>query len=149
MSLEEEIKQDRFDSIYEKLGISLMISHSWYTSQLKAVLRQFDLSPEQYNVLRILKGANSLPVTVGYVKERMIDKGSNVTRLIDKMELKQWVTRDLNPNSRRQMDLNITKSGSKLADSVRPHMLNLVKVLESLSTAESEQLIKLLDKMRN
>ena len=77
-------------NLYQNVAVDLLTTHSWYMHQLKTVLKPFDISPAQYNILRILNGAKKLPVPALYLKERVIDKGSNITRLIDKMELKKW-----------------------------------------------------------
>ena len=149
MSIGDDIKQEAFDSVYEALAISLMATHSWYVSQLKSALRPYGLSPEQYNVLRILNGAKKRPVNAAYLKERMIDKGSNVTRLIDKLEKKAFVTRCLCATDRRQMDIDITEEGVAVTEEIKPVLTEFLKVLEGVEENEAARLVELLDRLRN
>ena len=83
--LKEEIKQTRFESPQQEAAVNLVFTHSWVDSRMKEVLRPYNVSPQQYNVLRILRGAFPKKVSSGYIKERMLDKESNITRLIDKL----------------------------------------------------------------
>ena len=134
--------------IYEKLAVNLLSTHSWYMHQLKAVLRPYDISPVQYNVLRILHGATERPVSASYLKDQVIDKGSNITRLIDKMIKKDWVTRCLCETNRRQMDIDITEKGSDIMLKATQKIDELIKVLYSISEDEAKMVSNLLSKMR-
>ncbi len=134
--------------IYENLAVNLLTTHSWYTHQLKAVLRPYDISPVQYNVLRILHGAAERPVSASYLKEQVIDKGSNITRLIDKMIKKEWVTRCLCETNRRQMDIDITEEGSRIMLKVTRKIDSLIEVFYSISEEEANTVSNLLLKMR-
>ena len=134
--------------IYQNTAVELLTTHSWYMHQLKTSLKPFDISPSQYNVLRILNGAKKLPVSASYLKERVIDKGSNITRLIDKMELKKWVTRSLCETNRRQMDIDITKSGKLVLSKATKEINELIKVLYSINEKEATLVCEILKKIR-
>ena len=117
--------------------------------QLKTVLKPYDISPAQYNILRILNGAKNRPVSASYLKEQVIDKGSNITRLIDKMEIKKWVTRCLCETNRRQMDIDITEDGKRVLLKATKEIDELIKVLYSITEAEAEMVSKILMKIRS
>lgn len=134
--------------LYQNVAVELLTTHSWYMHQLKAVLKPQDISPAQYNILRILNGAENRPVSATYLKEQVIDKGSNITRLIDKMEVKKWVTRCLCETNRRQMDIDITEEGMVVLSAVTKEINKLIKVLYSISEEEAVVVSKILNKIR-
>lgn len=134
--------------IYQNVAVELLTTHSWYVHQLKTVLKPYDISPAQYNILRILNGANDRPVSASFLKDQVIDKGSNITRLIDKMEIKKWVTRCLCETNRRQMDIDITDAGKKVLISTTKEINKLIEVLYSINEEEAELISKILIKMR-
>ena len=134
--------------LYQDVAVNLLTTHSWYMHQLKTVLSPFDISPAQYNILRILNGAKIRPVSASYLKEQVIDKGSNITRLIDKMELKKWVTRCLCETNRRQMDIDITEIGKLVLIKVTKEIDELIKVLYSINEKEAKLVSEVLTKIR-
>ncbi len=136
-------------SIYQDVAVNLLTTHSWYMHQLKTVLKPYDISPAQYNVLRILHGAPRLPVSASYLKDQVIDRGSNITRLIDKMEIKKWVTRCLCENNRRQMDIDITLEGERVMLEVTKEIEVLVKVLYAITEDEAKTVSNILTKLRS
>lgn len=135
--------------LYQSVAVELLTTQSWYMHQLKAVLKPYDISPAQYNVLRILNGAKNRPVSASYLKDQVIDKGSNITRLIDKMEIKKWVTRCLCESNRRQMDIDITEDGKRVLLKVTKEINELIKVLYSITEDEAELVSKILIKIRS
>ncbi len=135
--------------IYQNVAVELLTTHSWYMHQLKNILKPYNISPAQYNILRILNGANDLPVSASYLKEQVIDKGSNITRLIDKMELKNWVTRCLCKTNRRQMDIDITENGKVVLQKATIEINELIKVLYSISEEEAKIISNILIKLRS
>ena len=135
--------------LYQNVAVNLLTTHSWYMHKLKTILKPYDISPTQYNVLRILNGAKELPVSAAYLKERVIDKGSNITRLIDKMEIKKWVTRFLCETNRRQMDINITEEGISVLSEVTKEIDEFTKILYSITEEEAEQVSNILIKIRS
>lgn len=134
--------------LYQNVAVELLTTQSWYMHQLKTVLKPYDISPAQYNILRILKGAKNRPVSASYLKEHVIDKGSNITRLIDKMEIKKWVTRCLCETNRRQMDIDITEDGIKVLMEATKEINELIKVLYSITEDEAKIVSKILIKIR-
>jgi DNA-binding MarR family transcriptional regulator len=136
-------------NLYQNVAVELLTTQSWYMHQLKKVLKPYDISPAQYNILRILNGAKNRPVSASYLKGQVIDKGSNITRLIDKMEIKKWVTRCLCETNRRQMDIDISEEGIKVLVEATKEINELIKVLYSISEDEAKLVSKILIKIRS
>ena len=150
MEIEKAIKQgSRFRSSHEKVTVNLIYTSSWLRDAQNALLKDHNILPQHYNVLRILKGKHPEPVSPGTIKEVMLEKNNDVTRLLDKLVLKGLVKRQLCPVNRRKMDINITEKGIKLLqDMDEPIKKHLVEIKKRLTDKEAEQLSYLLDKMR-
>jgi DNA-binding MarR family transcriptional regulator len=150
MRLEEEIKQSKFKDEYHKLGVNIIYSASWMSGLNLQVLKNFNISVQQFNILRILKGRHPEPATVKLLTARMIDKMSNASRLVEKLKQKGFVERTSCPNDRRQVDIAITEEGVKI---VNQSSILLEKEMEDklsvLTKKEAKQLNDLLDKMRD
>lgn len=116
MKLEEEIKQKKFKDEYQKLMLNIIFTGNWLNSMSIKAFKPYGVSPQQYNVLRILRGQHPNVITVNQISERMLDKNSNASRLIDKLVLKKLVERNICEKDRRQMDIGITDAGLKLLD---------------------------------
>ena len=114
------------------------------------IVKAHDLSPEQYNVLRILRGQKGKPANMCVIQERMIAKTSNTTRLVDKLLLKELVTREVCPDNRRKMEVTITQKGLDLLKLLDPEVDNHEdKFCNNLTEKEQEMLNELLEKYRN
>lgn len=149
MSLEEELKQNRkFSNEFEKLAVNILFTSSWLESSHIQKLKPYDISPQQYNVLRILRGSYPKPIMLGDIANRMIDKNSNATRLVEKLRLKQFVEREICANNRRQVDILITTSGLDLLSKIDSEIENWSKVFKSLSEKEAQKLNETLDSLR-
>lgn len=119
MRIEEEIKQTKaFKSEFHKLMLNLAFTGSWFNSVMSEILRSFDISHPQFNVLRILKGKYPDSYCNLEIIQRMIDKSSNVTRIIDKLLDKNLVIRNENPENRRQVNIRITEKGLALLNEI-------------------------------
>lgn len=149
MRLEEEIRQSKFESPYQKVIVNIIYTSNWIQHRNAGIFKESGLTSQQYNVLRILKGKHPHCCSVGYIKEVMLDKTPDVTRLLDRLELKGLVSRSYNDKNRRFMDVFITEDGLKLLDDVRPNMrLHEEAYRTKLTEEESELLSGLLDKLR-
>ncbi|MDF9798498.1 DNA-binding MarR family transcriptional regulator [Catalinimonas alkaloidigena] len=148
MKLEEEIKQRKFSSEKHKVIINLMYTGNWVYSINKSILKQYNISPEQYNVLRILRGQYPDPSTVMLLNERMLDKMSNVSRIVEKLRVKNLLTRKECPADRRQVDITITREGLALLKQIDRDASISEQAAKNLSTEEAAQLNELLDKVR-
>lgn len=147
-SIEEEIKQRKFQSEYQKAMVNLLFTSGWLYNQNVAFLKQYGVSPEQYNVLRILRGSNPRPMMLTDITSRMIDKASNATRLVEKLRLKGLVDRQICENNRRQVDILITDKGIQLLSKIDANHEHWMKSLKAITVAEAKELNRVLDKMR-
>ncbi|MEZ0539930.1 MarR family winged helix-turn-helix transcriptional regulator [Fibrella arboris] len=114
MNIEEEIKQAQFKSPLHRLIVNLMYTNNWLCDSQMRLLKPFDLTLPQYNVLRILRGQHPNPVRINDITERMLDKMSNASRLVDKLVLKKLVIRNECPSDRRAVDVLIAEKGLAL-----------------------------------
>src|SRR5258708_7664949 len=107
----EEIRQKKFSSEYHKMALNIIYTGNWITSVNGDRLKKHKLTPPQFNILRILRGQHPNPATVNLLIERMLDKMSNASRLVDKLKEKGLVERKTSENDRRACDVMITKRG--------------------------------------
>ena len=114
MGLEEEIKQKEFKSKQQRAYLNLIFTACHLNLEQTRFFKPYQLSAQQYNVLRILRGQNGKPITIGLIQERMLDVQSNASRLIDKLEEKKLVLRVACPKDKRQMDITITENGLEI-----------------------------------
>ena len=148
MSIEKDIKQANFKSPYSKAVINILYTNNWLQSLQVEIFKPFDLTLQQYNVLRILRGQYPNPITVIAIIERMLDKMSNASRLVDKLLVKELVIRKLCPHDRRAVDVIITEKGLKLLEELDTLQNQWEDKLRGLTESEALQLSNLLDKMR-
>lgn len=146
--IEEAIKQAQFKDEYNKAVVNLLFTNSYLVSFQTAVLKPQDLSPEQYNVLRILRGQQGKPVTIAAIQERMLNTMSNASRLVDKLKAKALVNRDECPENRRKVDVRITEKGLRQLELLEPQIAALNKKVIHLDESELLVLNNLLDKLR-
>jgi DNA-binding MarR family transcriptional regulator len=150
MRIEEEIKQNKkFTNEYEKLAINVLFTASWIEAGNIQRFKPFGISPQQYNVMRILRGSFPQPLMLSDISTRMIDKNSNATRLVEKLRLKGLVKREVCENNRRQVDIVITKKGMDLLADIDKDAEAWFKTFETLSQSEAENLNQALDKLRS
>ncbi|HEX8657146.1 MAG TPA: MarR family transcriptional regulator [Hymenobacter sp.] len=147
MRIEDEIKQPLFRNEYQKAHINLVYTAGWLQLRQAAAFKPFGLTLPQFNILRILRGQHPLPATVALLIDRMLDKTSNASRIVDRLEEKQLVTRTVCPANRRAVDIRITKAGLELLDRIEQANITHSSI-EQLSEAEAHQLNALLDKVR-
>lgn len=148
MKLEEEIKQSSFRNEYHKLAVNILYTHSWLISKIADHLWKFDLTPQQFNLLRILRGQYPEPASISLLKERMIDKMSDASRLVDRLISKGLVEREICPDDRRRVNVIITKKGLSLLKKIDETDQTIDNFLKSLSEEEAVILNNLLDKLR-
>jgi len=148
MKLEEEIKQYKFRNEVQKLMINQLFTGKWISNIISKHLKGFGLTSQQYNVLRILRGQKDNVISINAISDRMIDKMSNVSRLIDKLKAKKLVERKINKLDRRQVDIAITESGLELVREIESRDHEMFAQLDALSEKEAIQLNNLLDKLR-
>jgi DNA-binding MarR family transcriptional regulator len=145
--LEDEIKQKKFGSEHQKAVINVLYTAGWLGSIHARMMKPYGISPQQFNVLRILRGQHPSPASVGLVQERMLDKSSNASRLIDKLKAKQLIERHECSRDRRQVDVLITEKGLELLKEMDKLMDN--NKFDKITEAEAAELNRILDKMRD
>ncbi len=149
MSIEKDIKNTVILQNYQKTVINLVYTSNWMKEKSKGFYKDYDISSEQYNVLRILRGQKGNPANLSTIQERMLNKMSNTTRLIDKLLKKELVIRQSCESNRRKIEIFITKKGLTLLaelDSIVDS--NNKELTKNLNTNELEKLNTLLDKLR-
>ena len=150
MELGKEIKQTKFSDEYQKAMLNVLYTGNWVNSMHTRFFKQYAISPQQYNILRILKGQHPKPASVNLLIERMLDKMSNASRLVEKLRQKGLVERTTCEDDRRRVDVIISNKGLevlKIAGKELDGLHNEHK--ENLSSAEAEKLNELLDKLRS
>lgn len=149
MEIEGAIQQQEFKSVYQKMLINVLYTASWLEDSASDILKKKKLSNTQFNVLRILRGSHPNPCTAQDIQERMINKKSDVTRLIERLRKMDLVTRDVCPSNRRKVDILITDKGLGLLKELDPEMEDLREIFKVLNKEEAQQLSDLLDKLRS
>ena len=149
MKIEEIIKSTIAMDISKKVMLNITFTRNVIADKFLEILKPYDISGEQYNVLRILRGQKGKPANMCIIQERMITKNSNTTRLIDKLLLKEMVTRDVCFENRRKIEINITSKGLKVLDNldlkIKEHDEFFTK---NLNYEELTELNFLLEKLR-
>jgi DNA-binding MarR family transcriptional regulator len=133
----------------KKTVINILYTQNLLHDTFSDILKPFEISVEQFNVLRILRGQNGKPANMCLIQERMIAKTSNTTRIVDKLVAKSLVTREICPHNRRKMEVNITAKGLELLIEIDPKVDRFEQELQlNLSVSEAEMLNQLLEKYR-
>lgn len=148
MSLEQDIKQEKFSNEFEKVVINILFTSSWLYNVNSARLKPHGITPEQYNVLRILRGSHPKAMMLAEVTCRMIDKSSNATRLVEKLRLKGFLKREICEGNRRQVDISITDKGLATLKKIDIEAETWVESLKVISKTEAQELNRILDKLR-
>lgn len=148
MPLEKDIHQEKFQSEHQKASINILYTGSWLYNVNASYLKKFTITPEQFNVLRILRGNHPTPMMLSEITARMIDKNSNCTRLVEKLRQKEFVTRKTCKNNRRQVDISITDKGLQVLKKIDADQSEWTRTMEKISKAEAKELNRILDKLR-
>jgi DNA-binding MarR family transcriptional regulator len=147
--LEDEIKQVQFKTEHHKLMINLLYTTSWLQRMQSAILRPHDITPEQYNILRILRGSKGEQMSLNDISSRMIDRASNTSRLIDKLVLKKWAIRKICPDDRRQSEIAITERGLEVLEKLQKPIDDITEQFSIISVNDCKKFNQALDEIRN
>jgi DNA-binding MarR family transcriptional regulator len=147
MSIEKDINQPRFNSEYHKMNVNLIYTYNWMMEQSKRFFEKADLTLQQYNILRILRGAGK-PLSTMQIRQRMLDKMSDTSRIVDRLVKKQLVEKVICKNDRRLVDVTISEKGLELLNNLDNHTHELDSYLSSISLEEAKTMNHLLDKLR-
>lgn len=149
MTIEQELKTSRFHNEIHKAELNVMFTASWLKTHVNKRLKQYELTNEQFNVLRIIRGHEPSPVCVKDITERMIDRNSNTTRLLDKLDEKRLIRRSPSKEDRRELSISLTKAGKALLQRIDDDEEQTTPtVSDALTELEAQLLNVLLDKLR-
>lgn len=148
MEIEKVIKQTRFKDSFHKAIVNLIYTSNYFRDAHLNLFKEYDIQGQHYNIMRILRGKHPQPVSPGYIKEVMIDKGRDLTRLIDKLERLQWVERGVCPENKRKVNIKLTDNGLETIDVITGKLSAVDDKLRTLDEKEYELLSSLLDRMR-
>src|ERR1700754_5076579 len=122
MRLEDEIQSSKFDDNYQKAVINIFFTEGWLNNSLRCHFEKHNLTNQQFNILRILRGQYPKPATVNLLKERMIDKMSDASRIVDRLVQKEMITRCTNNKDRRAVDIRISEKGLAILEKMDAEM---------------------------
>jgi len=148
MSIETDINQPTFRNEYQKAIINLIYSYNWTTEQLKNIFGNENLTMQQFNILRILRGSD-MPLSTLQIRERMLDKMSDTSRIVDRLILKELVKKITCKSDKRLVDVTITNKGKAVLAKLDTHEDAMENIIRSLTESEAKILNTLLDKMRS
>lgn len=149
MEIEKIIKSTVSMSDAKKVILNIIYTNTLIGEKFLEIIKPYDLSSEQYNVLRILRGQKGKPSNMCAIQERMIAKNSNTTRLIDKLLVKKLVTREVCPDNRRKIEIQITQKGLDLLIVLDPIVIQHEESFASnITKSDLEELNRLLEKYR-
>jgi DNA-binding MarR family transcriptional regulator len=148
MKIEDEIKQPKFRNPHQKAVINLLYTANWLMDKNNSFFKEFGITNQQFNILRILRGQHPKKISGAEIKSRMIDKNSDVSRLLDRLIAKKLIEKSQCPNDKRAADVLITQSGLDLLELIDKKMDQTDSAVMNLTQQEAEQLSLLLDKSR-
>ena len=148
MSIDKDINQTVFKSEYQRAIINLIFTYNWTTERLRVIFDKEDLTMQQFNILRILRGSDR-PLSTLQIRERMLDKMSDTSRIVERMVSKGLVQKAVSEKDKRMVDVILTQQGSELLENLDRRNQELDGVVNHLSDDELETLNNLLDKLRN
>jgi len=148
MGIEEDIRQSKFRNEHQKAGINMIYTYGWIMERQKQLFAIEDITPQQFNILRILRGSQPQPLSTLQIRERMLDKMSDTSRIVDRLITKGLVKKGISQTDRRLVDVIISKKGEKLLERMDKRQDDLDNITGNLSIKEAATLSRLLDKIR-
>jgi len=149
MGIDKDIQQAKFRNVYQKAGINLIYTLGWMKDRTKPIFDAEGITPQQFNILRILRGSFPKPLSTLQIRERMLEKMSDTSRIVDRLIAKGLVKKVICKSDRRLVDVIITDKGKKLLDRLDEREAEMDGVLSNLTEKEASTLSDLLDKLRN
>lgn len=148
MKLEDAIKQTSFEDVWQKALLNILYTGNWITDNFMALSKKYGINDQHYNILRILRGKEGKSICPGEIKEVLINKRGDLTRLLDKLVKMELVKRSINNENRRKIDLNITPKGLDLLNVMDPDVNEIENLKATISKEEAESINRILDKLR-
>ncbi len=148
MGIEQDISQAKFRNEHQKSIINFIYTYNWMNEKMKMIFAREDITSQQFNILRILRGAGK-PLSTLQIRQRMLDKMSDTSRIVDRLVTKELVKKNICENDKRLVDIVITESGKKLLEKIDRYEKEMDEVFGTLSVSEAKTLNTLLDKIRS
>lgn len=148
MELEKEINQKKFRNESHKLMVNIIYTFNWMNSSQTDFLKPYDITYQQFNVLRILRGQQMQPASIKLIRERMLDKMSDASRIVEKLRTKGLAERHICQHDRRSCQVFITQTGMNLLSELDKQDVQTESHFNNLNETEKKQLNFLLDKLR-
>ena len=148
MGIEKDIHQVSFRNSKHKAVVNLLYTYGWMMEKIKDELAKADITPQQFNILRILRGSAPDPLSTLQIRERMIDKMSDTSRIVDRLVVKGMVKKTTCSKDKRLVDVTITEKGQKLLKKLDAEQDHIDGIMNSLTEKEAEMLSNLLDRIR-
>jgi len=147
MSLEKDINQPKFRSEYQKATVNIIYTYNWMNEHMKGFFEKEGLTAQQFNILRILRGAGQ-PISTLQIRQRMLDKMSDTSRIVDRLIIKGLVKKVICKTDKRLVDVSITDKGKKILGKLDHKETDMDAIISSISESEAKTLNKILDKLR-
>jgi DNA-binding MarR family transcriptional regulator len=147
MSLEKDINQSKFNNEHQKVMVNIIYTANWMNEQLKAFFDKADITQQQFNILRILRGAHE-PISTLQIRQRMLDKMSDTSRIVDRLLVKGLVKKTTCPTDKRLVDVSITNKGKKVLEKIDASQNKMDAISNKLTDSDAKVINSLLDKMR-
>jgi DNA-binding MarR family transcriptional regulator len=148
MGIEKDIQQASFRNEFQKMGINLMYTANWLNERIGRFLLQEDVTQQQYNILRILRGSD-VPLSTLQIRERMLDKMSDTSRIVDRLIVKGLVEKNTCPSDKRLVDITLSTKGLALVERLDQYNDQIDAILQGVSEKEAATLNQILDKLRS
>lgn len=147
MGIEKDIQQTNFRNEYQKLGINIMYTANWLNEKIAGILSQEDITQQQYNILRILRGADK-PLSTLQIRARMLDKMSDTSRIVDRLVAKELVEKNTCPTDKRLVDVVLSKKGFVILGKLDQLNHHLDALMKGISEKDAITMNQLLDQLR-
>jgi DNA-binding MarR family transcriptional regulator len=150
MGIERDINQVKFKSARQKAMLNVLFSYGWITEKVKQLLAPEDITPQQYNILRILRGSAPKPLSTLQIRERMLDRMSDTSRIVDRLVAKDLVKKVVCSKDKRLVDVTISEKGQQLLSKLDAEANQMDKaIMSNITESEAETISRLLDKLRD
>lgn len=147
MGIEQDIQQPNFRNEFQKMGINLLFTANWLNEQIGKMLSDEGVTQQQYNILRILRGSTT-PLSTLKIRERMLDKMSDTSRIVDRLIAKELVLKNTCEKDKRLVDITLTPKGLSLVDQLDHYNERIDALLKGINESEAQLMNQILDKIR-
>lgn len=147
MGIEQDIQQPNFRNEFQKMGINLLFTANWLNEQIGKMLSEEGVTQQQYNILRILRGSTT-PLSTLKIRERMLDKMSDTSRIVDRLIAKELVVKNTCEKDKRLVDITLTPKGLSLVDQLDQYNERIDALLKGINESEAQLMNQILDKIR-